>query len=170
MVSCVYRKCQTRTGVSAYVNMTFECVTIIDSEFSNRVLVWTTPKSTSIKGITIWLEQLDFCLHMWKWELPYQHIAYCILPSGLFFQYLYHFDSLQSWHVLGITKLPDKAKFLISEPDSCWVPTVRSRRTSIHTVFVVLFTMCWGPAYALHTFKSVWRAVTVGATNTISSA
>ena len=39
MVSCVHRKCQIRAGVSGDVNKTFECVTITDSKFSNRVLV-----------------------------------------------------------------------------------------------------------------------------------
>ena len=36
--SCVHRKCQTRAGVSGDVNKTLECVTIIDSKLSNRVL------------------------------------------------------------------------------------------------------------------------------------
>ena len=35
MVSCVYRKYQTRAGVSGNVNKTLECVTITDSKFSN---------------------------------------------------------------------------------------------------------------------------------------
>ena len=39
MVSCVHRKCQTRAGVSGDINKSFECVTITDSKFSNRVLV-----------------------------------------------------------------------------------------------------------------------------------
>ena len=39
MVSCVHCKCQTRAGVSGDVNRTLECVTITDSQFSNRVLV-----------------------------------------------------------------------------------------------------------------------------------
>ena len=30
--------------------------------------VWMTPKSTSINGVTRWLEQLDFCLNRCKWE------------------------------------------------------------------------------------------------------
>ena len=38
MVSCVHRKCQSRTGVSGDVNKTLECVTITDSKLSNRVL------------------------------------------------------------------------------------------------------------------------------------
>ena len=38
MVSCVYRKCQTRAGVSGDVNKIPECVTITESKFSNRVL------------------------------------------------------------------------------------------------------------------------------------
>ena len=40
MVSCVHRKCQTRAGVSGDVNKSFECITITDSQFSNRVLVY----------------------------------------------------------------------------------------------------------------------------------
>ena len=39
MVSCVNRKCQNRAGVSGDINKTLECVTITDSQFSNRVLV-----------------------------------------------------------------------------------------------------------------------------------
>ena len=67
-----HRKCQTRAGVSRDVNKTLECVTITvtDSKLSNRVLVWMAPKSTSINGVTIWLEQLDFCLNRCKWEFP----------------------------------------------------------------------------------------------------
>ena len=38
MVSCIHRRCQTRTGVSGDVNKTIECVTITDSKLSNRVL------------------------------------------------------------------------------------------------------------------------------------
>ena len=38
MVSCVYRKCQTRAGVSGDVNKTLECVTKTDSKLSNRAL------------------------------------------------------------------------------------------------------------------------------------
>ena len=39
MVSCVHRKCQTRAGISGDDNKMLECVTITDSQFSNRVLV-----------------------------------------------------------------------------------------------------------------------------------
>ena len=39
MVSCVHRKCQTRAGASGDADKTLECVTITDSQFSNRVLV-----------------------------------------------------------------------------------------------------------------------------------
>ena len=66
MVSCVHRKFRTQAGD---INKSFECVTITDGKFSNRVLVRMTPKSTSINVVTIWLEQLDFCLHR------------CILPT-----------------------------------------------------------------------------------------
>ena len=38
MVSCVHRKCQTRAGVSGDNEM-LECVAVIDSKYSNRVLV-----------------------------------------------------------------------------------------------------------------------------------
>ena len=88
MVSCVHRKCQTRAGVSGEVNKTLVCVSQTDSKFSNRVLKWITPKSTSINGVTIWLEWLDFCLNCCKWEFPIQHIASCILPPELFFYIL----------------------------------------------------------------------------------
>ena len=40
MVSCVHRKkFQTLAGASGDINKSFECVTITDSKFSNRVLV-----------------------------------------------------------------------------------------------------------------------------------
>ena len=39
MVSCVHLKCQTRAGVLGDTNKSFECDTITDSKFSNRVLV-----------------------------------------------------------------------------------------------------------------------------------
>ena len=38
MVSCFHRKCQIRAGVSGDINKTLECVTIVDSKFSNRAL------------------------------------------------------------------------------------------------------------------------------------
>ena len=88
MVSWVHRKCQTRADVSGDVYKTLECVTKTDSKFSNRVLVWMTPNSTSINGVTIWLEQLDFCLNRCKWELPDQHIPNSILLHDLFFNVL----------------------------------------------------------------------------------
>ena len=85
MVSCVHCKCQSWAGVSGDVNKTLECVTITDSKFYFRVLEWMTPKSTSINGVTIWLQQLDFCLNRCKWQRPDQHIANCISPPQLFF-------------------------------------------------------------------------------------
>ena len=39
MVSCDYRKCQARAGISGDIYKSFECVTITDSTFSQRVLV-----------------------------------------------------------------------------------------------------------------------------------
>ena len=39
MISCVHRKSQCRAGVSGDINKSFECVTITDSKFYNRVLV-----------------------------------------------------------------------------------------------------------------------------------
>ena len=74
-VSWVSRKCQTRAGVSVDIYKTLECVTKTDSKFPNRALIWMTPKSTSINGVTIWLEQLDFCLNRCKRELTDQHFA-----------------------------------------------------------------------------------------------
>ena len=146
MVSCDHCKCQTRAGVSGDVNKSFECFTITDSKFYNRVLVWMAAKSTSINVVTIWLRQLDFCLHGCKWELPAQHIANCILKPDSFLNldslHSWHLDSLHSWHIQG-TKLVYKVKFFISKPDSCWVPTLWCfGRTSMHTytVFVVLYT------------------------------
>ena len=133
-ISWVSRKCKTRAGVSEDVYKTLECVTKTDSKFSNRVLLWTMPKSTSINGVTIWLEQLDFCLNRCKRELPDQHIPNSISPHELFFLIPYNLDSLQSWYVL-VNETPglDKAKFLISELDSCWVPTLWLLWSDQHT-------------------------------------
>ena len=39
MVSFAHRKCQTRAGVSGDINKSFECATLTDSKFLNRVLV-----------------------------------------------------------------------------------------------------------------------------------
>ena len=52
-VSCVHCKRQTRAGVSGAVNKMLKCVTITDSQFSNRVLQLMTLKSTSVNGVTI---------------------------------------------------------------------------------------------------------------------
>ena len=124
------------------------------------------PKSTSINGVTIWLEQLEFCLHRCKWEFPDQHIANCTLPSELFFNILI-ISIIWSYDMCKVTNLLNKAKFLISEDNSSWEPTMWLLwRTCIHTVFVV----SRGPAYARHISKCVWRAVIVGASNTLSSA
>ena len=123
MVRCVHRKCQTLVAVSGDVNKTLECVTITDSKFSNWVLEWITPKFTSISGVTIRLEQLNYCLNRCKWELPDQHIANCILPPELFFNIL--ISSTVCRHDMSkVTKFLDKAQFLISERDSCWEPNL----------------------------------------------
>ena len=114
MASCVHRKCQTRACASGDINKTLECVIITDSKFSNRVRKWMTPKSTSMKVLTIWLEQLDFCLNRCQWKLPDQHIANCILPDELFFNIL----------MISTVYSHEISKFLISEPDSSWVPTL----------------------------------------------
>ena len=85
MVSWVHRKFQTRVGESEDINKGFEYVTITDTKFSNRVQVWMTPKSTFINWVTMWLEQLNFRLCRWKWELPDQHIANWLLCPHLFY-------------------------------------------------------------------------------------
>ena len=168
MVSCVHRKCQTREGVSGDVNKMLECVTITDSMFSNRVLEWMTPKCTSINGVTIRLEQLNFCFNRCKWEFPDEHVANCILPPELFFNI---FISTVCSHDMSYRQRNSSAKLSSSFPSLTLVenrPYDCFGRTSIHTVFVVLYTMSWGPAYARDASKSVQRAVTVGASNTIS--
>ena len=38
MASFVHFKCQTRAAVSVKINKSFECATITDSKFSNRVM------------------------------------------------------------------------------------------------------------------------------------
>ena len=128
MVCCVHRKRQTRAGVSGDFNKQFECVTITDSKFSNRVLTWVTPEITSINWVTIWLEQLDFCLHRCKWEIP-DH-AYCQLhfPFWIVLQYPYHLERNSS------TKLSSSSPSL---------------------TLVVLYTKSLDSAYARHTSKSV---------------
>ena len=123
MVSWVHRKCQTRAGVPGDVYKMLECATETDSKFSNRVLIWMTPKSTSINRVTIWLEQLYFCLNRCKRELPDQHIANSILPPAFFFNILI-ISTVCCHDISWVTKLLGKAKFLISEPDSCCEPTL----------------------------------------------
>ena len=133
MVSCVHHQSQIRADVSSDVNKTFECVTITDSKFSNRVLEWMKPKSTSISRVTIWLEELDFCLNKCKWELPDQHIANWVLPPELFFNILI-ISAVCSRLMTCPTKLLDNYKFLISEePDSFWVPTLWMHWLDQHT-------------------------------------
>ena len=127
--------CPTRAGVSGCINRWFECVTITDSKFSNRELVLV--KRTSINGATIWHEQLDFCLHRYKWDLPDQHIANCILPSELLFPI--SLSSRQSavmkcqrkWN--SSTKLNSPFPSLTVVEYWLWVCF---GRTSIHTVFL----------------------------------
>ena len=119
MVSCGHRKCQTRAGVSRNIIKSFEFVSVTDNKFYNRVMVWMTPKSKPINYTTIWLiinEFLPPFVQMRTFSPAYKlHFA-----SWRIFQYLYHLDSLQSWPVLGNKT---RLKFLIPEPDSCWVPT-----------------------------------------------
>ena len=133
-----------------------------------RVLEWMTPKCPTINGVIIQLEQLDFCLNKCKWELPDQHISNCILPPEFFFNIL--LISTVCSHDMSrnsSTKLSSSSPSL-TLVENC--PCDCFGQTSIHTVFVVLYTMSWGPAYERHTSKNVWNAVTVGANNTISSA
>ena len=132
MVSCVHRKCHTRAGASVDINKSFECVTITAIKFTDRVLVWMTPKVTFISWVTIWLEQLYFCLNRCKWELPDQHIANCILPPEFFFNILI-ISTVCSHDMSLVTKLVYKAMFLISEPNSCWVPTLWLLWSDQHT-------------------------------------
>ena len=133
MVSWVYRKCQTRTGVSGDVYKTLECVTKTDSKFFNRVLVWMTSKSTSINGVTKWLEQLDFCLNRCKWELADKHI-----PNSICFMNCF-LISLSSRQSAVMTCPMNKYCF------RCIVCNVM--RSSICATYI--------------TSNSVWRAVTV---------
>ena len=77
-----HRKWPTGAGVSWDINNSFECVTITDSKFSNRVLVWMTTKSTTINCVgAIWLEHFE-CLPP---LVQMRHITNFILPAELFF-------------------------------------------------------------------------------------
>ena len=149
--SCVHCKCQTRAGLSGDINKSFEGVTITDTKFSKRVLMCVTPKSTWINWVTVWLERFDFSLHWCKWELPDQHIANCILTPELFFN-IFNDSTVCSRDMSYEAKYVQKAKFpfpsltvIEYRPCDCF------GRTSIHTVFVVLYTMSWGLAHARHT-------------------
>ena len=125
--SCTW---QTRAGVSGDVNKTFECVTLTDSEFYNIVMLWVTPKSTSIKWVTIWIEQLDFCLHRCKWELPDQ-------PPELFFNILI-FSTVCSHHMSRW--LPCMLKVARSFPCCGWSCTDLYYARGVHGVL----PMRWG--------------------------
>ena len=92
-----------------------------------------------------------FCLQRCKWELPDQHIDNGILPPELFYNILI-ISTVRRHEMSKVTKLVYKAKFLISEPNSCWVPPCDCiGRASTQTVFVMLHTISWGSAYARHT-------------------
>ena len=107
-----------------------------------------------------------------KWELPDQNIPKSILPHELFFNILIT-STVCSHDMSKVTKLLDEAKFLISEPDSCWVPTLWLLWSDQHTYCfrcVVYNVMRSSICGTYCTSNSVWRAVTVGASNTISSA
>ena len=125
-----------------------------DSKFSSRVLVRMTPKNTTINWVTIWLEQLEFCLHRSKWELSDQPTAFCHL--NCFFN-IHVISTVCSHDMCQATKLLHKAKFLISYRDSCWVPTLRLLRSDQLTYcFRCDVYNVMRPTYAWHTSKSVW--------------
>ena len=117
MVSWVRRKCQTRAGVYGDVYKTLECVTKTDSKFPIRVLVWMTPKSTSINGVhDFWKEikALDY------YHLLLHNIIYDItidLCSCAVFHMFHHmslflvmYNSLKSWSKWETRLLPLNAE------------------------------------------------------------
>ena len=101
MINCIRLKCQSWDGVSGDINKPFECITITDSKFSNRILVCMMPKSTSINWVTIWTWTIWFLPPLVQMRTSWP--LYCRLHFAcwIVFQYLYHLDSLQSWCVLG---------------------------------------------------------------------
>ena len=63
-------------GVSGDVNKSLECVTKTDSKFSNSVLEWMRPKSSSINGVTIRLNwTVGFLPHYVQMRTSWS--AYC---------------------------------------------------------------------------------------------
>ena len=105
----------------------------------------------------IMLEQLNFCLRGFKWKLP---AAFCRVSSFLMY------SSFRQSAVMpcpryrnSFTQLSSSFQILTAveyRPLDCF------GRTSIHTVFVVLHAMSWGPA-CTHIPPRVSRAVTMGA-------
>ena len=135
MVSWVSRKCQTRAGVSGDGYKTLECVTKTDSKFSNRVTYEWRQRAHPSNGVTIWLEQLDFCLNRCKRELHDQRIPNSIFPHELFFNILIISTvCIRSWHTLG-NETPGQSK----------VPHFRAWLLLITDPVIALV----GPAYIL---------------------
>ena len=126
-----------------YINKSFESITYTDSKFlHDRIVVWMTPKTTSINLEAIWLEQIKFCLHRCKWELPDQHIDNCIFLPELFFN-IRIISTVCSLRIFKATKLLYKAKLLISEPDSCWVTDpVIALIGPAHILFLLFCIQC----------------------------
>ena len=95
---------------------------ITDSKFSNRVLDWITPKSTSINGITYDLNSWIFVSRGAN-----ENFLTSILPLHFAFWIVFSINIISavcSHDMSKVTKLLYLAKFLISEPDSCWEPAL----------------------------------------------
>ena len=134
---------------------------VIESDFQCSVHLYGSLR------VIIWVEQLNFCLHRCIRELPDQHIAKCILPPELFSNILI-ISTLCSHDISKVTKLESK---FISEPDSCgvqtlWLPWSDQHKYCFHCVVYNVMKS----SFAWHTSNSVWRAIILGASNTISSA
>ena len=106
---------------------------------------------------------IGFFLNRCKWELPDQHIAHCILPPELSFNILI-ISTVCSYEV-------SYRQSQIPWPSSTTIPLSSTKPSSsfsmpwsvqhIYYFRCVVYNMSWGPAYARHTSKSVWRVVTL---------
>ena len=110
---------------------------------------------------------IGFCLDGCN-ETSILPTAFCLLNC-----FLISISSSQ-WAVMTCPRSPNfstNVSSLFPSPTLVeYRPCDRFGPTSIHTVFVVLYTMSWGPTYARHTSNSGLRAVPWVQSNTISSA
>ena len=169
MVCSVHRKCRTRAGISWDVNKTLRCVAITDGKFSKSYGM-----NDAKERIHKWGNNMTWTIGFFASICANENFQTSILPTAFCllncFLNILIISTVLSHDMSKVTKLLDKAKFLISEPDFYWVPTPwLFWRDSKHTVFVVWYTMSWGKGNAPHTSKSGWRAVTMVTSNTTSS-